>query len=171
MYFTLQYICTYHLHVFRPCAQVGIRLYLLVSLLQVVLTDNEDKVLFNLRDCVAINSDASSQQAAMPAPSSPTRAASLGPHSMSAPAEATRDTCAAAAAAQSGQCQDSVAAVGQHGAAADDCNVADADEPCESLFDPEDADSCDDLDGFFKHANPPAVAARDTTSWDHVSMF
>lgn len=146
-------------------------LYLFVSFLQVVLTDNEDKVLFNLRDCVAINSDASSLQAAMPAPSSPTKAASLGPHNMSAPAEATSDIYAAAAAAQSGQCEDRVAAVAQHAAAANNGNVADADEPCESLFDPEDADSCDDLDGFFNHANIPAVAARDTTSWDHVSLF
>jgi len=136
-----------------------------------VLTDNEDKVLFNLRDCVAINSNASSPQADMPAPSSPTRAASLGPHNMSAPAEATSDTYAAAAAAQSGQCQDSVAAVAQHAAAANNGNVSDADEPCESLFDPEDADSCDNLDGFFNHADPCSVAARDTSSWDHVSMF
>ncbi len=146
-------------------------LYLFVSFLQVVLTDNEDKVLFNLRDCVAINSNTSSPHAARALPSSPTRAASLGPHDTSAPAEATSDTYTAAAAAQSGQCQDSVPAVVQHRAAADDCNVADADEPCESLFDPEDADSCDDLDGCFKHANPYAVAARDTTSWDHVSLF
>jgi len=129
-----------------------------VSFVQVVLTDNEDKVLFNLRDCVAINSNTSSPHAAMPSPSSPTRAASLDPHNMSAPAEATNDTYVAAAGAQ-------------HAAAANDGNVADADEPCESLFDPEDADSCDDLDGFFNHANPHSVAARDTTSWDHVSMF
>ncbi len=145
--------------------------YLFVSLLQVVLTDNEDKVLYNLRDCVAINSSTSSPLAAAPLPNSPTRAASRSPHNISAPAEATSDTYAAAAAAQSGQCQDSVAAVGQHRVATDDCNVADVDEPCESLVDPEDADSCDDLDGFFQHANPPPVAARDTTSWDHVSFF
>ena len=144
---------------------------LFVSLLQVVLTDNEDKVLFNLRDCVAVNSNTSSPQAARALPNSPTRATSLGPHSMSVPAEATNDTYAAAAAAQSGQCQDSVAAVAQHAAAANDGNVADADEPCESLFDPEDADSSDDLDGFFNHADPCSVAARDTTSWDHVSLF
>ncbi|KAA6419328.1 MAG: hypothetical protein FRX49_10727 [Trebouxia sp. A1-2] len=137
---------------------------------QVMLTDNEDKVLFNLRDCVAINSNTSSPHAAMELPSSPTRAASLSPHDMSAPAEATSDRHVAAATAQSGQCQDSVPALVQHRAAADDCNVADADEPYESLLDPEDADSCDDLDGFFKHANPHAVAARDTTSWDHGNM-
>ncbi len=177
--FTLQHICIYqksvrHLTtgIFVGCVQEpDYALYLFVSFLQVVLTDNEDKVLFNLRDCVAINSDASSPHAAMALPSSPTRAASLGPHNMSAPAEATSDAYAAAAAALSGQCQDRVAAVVQHGAAADDRNVADADEPCESLLDPEDADSCDDLDGFFKHADPHSVAARDTISWDHVSLF
>ena len=90
---------------------------------------------------------------------------------MSAPAEATSNTYTAAAAAQSGQCQDNVAAVGQQGAAANDCNLTDADVPCDTLFDPEDADSCDDLDDFFQHANPHSVAARDTTSWDHVSML
>jgi len=163
--FTLQHICIYqksvrHLttDIFVGCVQEpDYALYLFVSFLQVVLTDNEDKVLFNLRDCVAINSDASSPHAAMALPSSPTRAASLGPHNMSAPAEATSDAYAAAAAALSGQCQDRVAAVVQHGAAADDRNV--------------DADSCDDLDGFFKHADPHSVAARDTISWDHVSLF
>ena len=142
-----------------------------MSFLQVVLTDNEDKVLFNLRDCVAINSSTSLPHAAMALPSSPTRAASLGPHDMSAPAEATDNTYTAAAAAQSGFCQDTVAAVGQQGAAANDCNLTDAAVPCDTLFDPEDADSCDDLDDFFQHANPHSVAARDTTSWDHVSML
>ncbi|KAL0036907.1 hypothetical protein WJX77_004594 [Trebouxia sp. C0004] len=135
---------------------------------QVVLTDNEDKVLFNLRDCVAINSNTTSPHAAMALSSSPTRAASLGPYNISAAAEAISDTYAAAA--QSGQCQDRVAAVVQHAGAANDCNVADADEPCDNLFDSENADSCDDLDGCCKHATPHGVAAREATSWDHGNM-
>ncbi|KAL3155850.1 hypothetical protein ABBQ32_012859 [Trebouxia sp. C0010 RCD-2024] len=88
---------------------------------QVVLTDHEEKVLHNLRDCVAANCDAASetQTAAMPM--------------QAAMAAATRRSAAA------------------------------------EMHDPEDADSCDDLDDFFSADNAQPAASPEpmaTSSWD-----
>lgn len=88
---------------------------------QVVLTDHEEKVLHNLRDCVAANCGAAceTQTAAMPMPA--------------ATAAATQTSTAA------------------------------------EMHDPEDADSCDDLDDFFTADNArPAASPEpiDAASWD-----
>lgn len=121
-----------------------------------MLTDNEDKVLYNLRDCVASNHDSSNSHGAVLSASSPAEAAVNSPQDASASAPSGSDACPAAAAV--------VATARGNGAAAA--------EHTEELFDPDDAESCDDLDGFLGgHAGDAPVAARDTASWDHVSCF
>ena len=86
------------------------------------LTDHEDKVLQNLRDCVAANF-----------PSSTNVDVNAGNGTAAVPAD------------------DAVAANQQTN---------------DGLFDPEDADSCDDLDEFLA---PPSNANTDT--WDFVSAL
>ena len=88
-----------------------------------MLTDHEEKVLQNLRDCVAANCGAASgvRTAVLPAPMA---AAAAGPIT------------------------------------------------AEEMHDPDDADSCDELDAFFTaDIAPPAASPEpiDTTSWDFVS--
>ena len=98
-----------------------------------VLSDFEEKVLLNLRDCVASNSQASH---AGPSFSRAPKAAANSPH----------DSADAAA--------DAAASPLDH-----------------DLFDPEDADSCDDLDELFLgNPEPPkTVLGEGAVAWDHVS--
>ena len=87
---------------------------------------------------------------------SPAEAAVNSPRDASASAPSGSDACHAAAAV----------------AASDRGNAAAAAEHSEELFDPDDAESCDDLDGFLGgHAGDSPVATRDTASWDHVSCL
>ena len=120
-----------------------------------MLTDYEDKVLYNLRDCVASNHESLDIHGATLSSSSP-EADANSPQDASAAAPIGSDACPAAAAV----------------AATDRGNAAAAAELTEELFDPDDAESCDDLDDFLAgQAGDSPVAARDTTSWDHVSCF
>ena len=87
-----------------------------------MLTDHEDRVLHNLRDCVAANSHAAGGGS----------------------------TAALPAASGSGTTTNTAA----------------------EIHDPEDADSCDDLDDFFTADTARQAAPqmqKDTTSWDLVS--
>jgi len=123
--------------------------------LQVVLSDNEDRVLLNLRDCVASNSEMPAALFAGPSTTGPPKAGA-SPHNSTASAQRLlgTNTEAAASASDNG---DKLAAAGV---------------PVEQdLFDPDDADSCDDLDNFFTGTSQAADSAsgKDATPWDYVS--
>ena len=128
--------------------------------LQVVLTDHEDKVLQNLRDCTASNS------CAAPSCSLDTDSVASLSNASHEPTEQTTDRLQTSALCDSQPAAATEAADANTGTKAQGpAQPADQD-----LFD--NAESCHDLDDFFKadaSQTSGPHAPRGTTSWDYVS--
>ena len=108
-----------------------------------VLSDHEEKVLLNLQACVASNSQ----------PPSTSSVNANGINTQADVSHSANDNCQEAAAAPA-----STASAAAGGAE-------------DELFDPEDADSCDDLDDSFQDGGNASQlhCSQDSTSWEHVS--